>query len=384
MLNSIRDFAALVVAVWRDGVYGVDIGKILTAVAILLLFVVIRRLFSRFVLGRLRHWAGRTKSKLDDEIIDSLERPLSFVPIVAGFFFATQYLDPAGGFADFSRYFNRSLVVFTIFWGLYSSVEPFSLMLGRAGAFFSSSMLSWITKALKITFIALGSIAVLEIWGIEVAPIIAGLGLFGVAVALGAQDLFKNLIAGLFVIGERRFHPGDWILVEGTVEGTVEFIGFRTTRIRRFDRAPVYVPNSKLSDTVVTNFSKMTHRRIYWMIGLKQTTSIAQLQRIRDQIEDYVLNSPDFAGPDEVATFIRIDRITENAVDIMLYCFTKTIVWGEWLAAKEKLAYQIKAIVEANGAAFALPSRALYMEQPAPGTVAAADQPEIFPVTEDV
>lgn len=76
--------------------------------------------------------------------------------------------------------------------------------------------------------------------------------------------MFKNLIGGLLVNGEKRFNLGDWIKVEGVVEGTVEDIGFRSTMVRRFDKAPVYVPNSQLADKAVTNFSAMTHRRIYW------------------------------------------------------------------------------------------------------------------------
>ena len=78
---------------------------------------------------------------------------------------------------------------------------------------------------------------VLELWGIKIGPIIAGLGLFGVAVALGAQDLFKNLISGILVLVERRFQVGDWIFVEDVIEGTVESIGFRSTVVRRFDKS---------------------------------------------------------------------------------------------------------------------------------------------------
>src|SRR5690606_27552327 len=145
-------------------------------------------------------------------------------------------------------------------------------------------MVEWLVKAAKVAFVVLGVATILELWGIAVGPIIAGLGLFGVAVALGAQDLFKNLIAGLFVIGERRFFPGDWIHVDGVVEGTVQEIGFRTTTVRRFDRAPVYVPNARLADNAVTNFTRMSHRRIRWMVGVKYRTTLEQLREIRDGI----------------------------------------------------------------------------------------------------
>jgi MscS family membrane protein len=223
-------------------------------------------------------------------------------------------------------------------------------------------LVEWLVKAIKIAFVFIGAATILEIWGIQVAPLIAGLGLFGVAVALGAQDLFKNLIAGILIIAEKRFANGDWIRVDDVVEGTVESIGFRSTRIRRFDKAPVQVPNSQLSDRAVTNFSAMTHRRIYWTIGVEYRTSVEQLRQIRDEIEKYVLDDPDFAKPPEVATFVRIDRFSDSSIDIMLYCFTVTTSWGEWLEIKERLAYRIKEIVEGAGSAFAFPSQSLYVE----------------------
>jgi MscS family membrane protein len=223
-------------------------------------------------------------------------------------------------------------------------------------------MVEWLLKSIRVAFLFIGAGTILEIWGIKILPLLAGLGLFGVAVALGAQDLFKNLISGLLIIAERRFSPGDWIAVEGVVEGTVETIGFRSTLVRRFDKAPVFVPNANLSDNVVTNFSAMTHRRIYWTIGVLYSTRVEQLRRIRDGIERYILDSDDFAHPPEVPAFVRIDRFGDSSIDIMVYCFTRTTVWGEWLEIKEDLACRIKEIVEEAGSGFALPSRSLYLE----------------------
>ena len=137
------------------------------------------------------------------------------------------------------------------------------------------------SKPWTISEFEFGAMAILEIWGIAVGPLLAGLGLFGAAVALGAQDLFKNLIGGMTIIAEKRFQPGEWIRVDGVVEGVVEDIGFRSTKVRRFDKAPVHVPNAALSDAVVTNFSRMTHRRIKWKIGVVYNSTVEQLQIIR-------------------------------------------------------------------------------------------------------
>lgn len=377
-ISSFEEFWQLVVDVWQNGIYGVNVGQILAALALIYFCMLIRHVFSRFVIARLKSITKKTKNKIDDEIINAIEGPLGFIPVVIGVFFATELLTLEGKLAVGADNLNRSLITFTIFWAFYKTIGPISLTFGKLKDIFSTSMINWLIKAMHGLFIFLGVASILEIWGIQVAPLIAGLGLFGVAVALGAQDLFKNLISGLFIIGERRFHPGDWILIDGIVEGTVDNIGFRTTTVIRFDKAPVYVPNSKLSDNAATNFSRMSHRRIYWKIGLLYDTSIDQLKNIRSQIEDYIMGNDEFAHPPEVATFVRIDSFNDSSIDLMLYCFTKTTVWGEWLEIKERLALEIKDIVAKNGTSFAYPSQSIYVENFPDGDKAIT--PEVFPV----
>ena len=357
-----QGFIDLVKQVWSDGLYGIDIGRITTAVGILIVFLLLRNLFTRFLVSRVKKWTAATKNQIDDTIIEAIEAPIRFIPIVLGVFFASSYLNLDDQSENFFSNLNRSLVAFAIFWALFRASDPVGQMLQSADRYLTSSMIQWVSKAIKFSFALLGGAAILEIWGIEVGPLIAGLGLFGVAVALGAQDLFKNLIAGLFVIGERRFNPGDWILVPGVVEGTVEHIGFRTTMVRRFDKAPVYVPNTELADGAVTNFSRMTFRRIKWVIGLKYSSTSDQLVEVRSGIEKYLAENTDFARPEDTSTFVRIDRFSDSSIDILLYCFTNTTDWLEWLRIKEQLLIEIKRIVETAGTDFAFPSQSLYIE----------------------
>jgi MscS family membrane protein len=371
-MEKLREFWLLVVDVWDQGLYGVDIGKIIVAVAILFGFLVIRRLFTHFVVNRVKHWTRGTDTEFDDHIVQALEKPIRFVPVVMGVFFSLEYLEPTGLMATIADNLERSLIAFVIFWGLFNAAHPLSLLFRHLETVLTPSLAEWLIKAVKILIAFIGGATILEIWGIKVGPLIAGLGLFGVAVALGAQDLFKNLIAGLLVLGERRFVKGDWIKIDGVVEGTVERIGFRSTLVRRFDKAPVHVPNANLSDSAVTNFSRMTHRRIFWKIGVEYRTTIDQLKLIRNQIEAFVLGSDDFAHPPEVATFVRIDAFNDSSIDIMLYCFTRTTDWGEWLEIKEGLAYRVKEIVEGAGSGFAFPSQSVYVESLPP------DRPETF------
>ncbi|MBN2320190.1 MAG: mechanosensitive ion channel family protein [Acidobacteria bacterium] len=382
-MEQINKFWQVVVDVWEQGLWGIDIGRIIVALLIFFIFLFLRQLLARFIINRLKAIAGKTKFAFDDEIVEALQKPFTFIPVILGFFFATEFLFYHGtlgiipdqtaeaiktitgkteSLESLVDKILRSLVVYVIFWSMVRLVQPLSFLFKQLEEAFSVTMVEWMLKGIRVCLVLLGAATILQLWDIQVLPLLAGMGVVSVAVALGAQDLFKNLISGLLIIGEHRFNPGDWIKVDNEVEGTVEAIGFRSTLVRRFDKAPVYVPNAKLSDNSVINFTAMTHRRIYWMITVQYCTTIEQLRKIRDSIEEFILGSDDFAKPPEVPTFVRIDSFNDSSIDIMVYCFTKTTVWGEWLAIKEKLAYRIKEIVEGAGAGFAFPSQSIYIE----------------------
>ncbi len=372
MWAPFADFWTLTENVLDDTAFGTSFARIVLAIVVFGVLLVVRGLFARFVIGWLKRLAKRTRTTFDDHLIGSLSGPLRFMPIVLGFFLATAFLQLEGTFETIALRLTRSLIVFTLFWGIVAVVDPITDSFGKLREILSTTMLDWIQKALKILIGIIGAAAILQLWGIEIGPLVAGLGLFGLAAALAAQDLFKNLLSGVLILAEKRFEPGEWIKVDGVVEGTVQMIGFRSTMIQQFDKAIVQVPNAKLADTAVINFTRMSHRRIYWKIGVLYDTNADQLREIRDGIEGYILGNDDFASPDEVATFVRIDSFNDSSIDIMVYCFTKTTNWGEWLAIKETLAYKIKEIVEGAGTGFAFPSRSLYVEA-LPG-----DKPEVF------
>jgi MscS family membrane protein len=371
-MDKLEQFWKIVHEVWTQGWAGVDIGKLLTALGILVVFLLLRRLFTKFILDRLQSLTAKTETTIDDHSLKALNKPVSFVPIVMGLFFALEYLELKGPLAVFSNHLLKSLIVVVIFWAVFNMIQPLSLFLKRMEEIFTTPVVVWFVKTIKGAVVFVGAATVLEIWGIEIGPIIAGLGLFGVAVALGAQDLFKNLISGLLILVERRFSVGDWIRVDGVVEGTVENINFRSTLVRRFDQAPVFVPNQKLADNAVTNFSAMMHRRIFWAIGLEYRTTIDQLRTVRNEIEEYILENPDFVNPPKAPLFVRVDKFNNSSIDLMLYCFTETTVWGDWLKIKEALALKVKEVVEKAGCAFAFPSTSLYVE------ALPEDRPEIF------
>ena len=256
---------------------------------------------------------------------------------------------------------NRTLITILIFWVIHQIIEPISYILSGLDKMLTRELVGWIIKSLKILIFILGLAAVLELWGIKIGPIIAGLGLFGVAVALGAQDLFKNLISGILVLVEKRFKIGDWILVEGIIEGIVEKIGFRSTVLRKFDKSLAIIPNFQFAENAVINISETTNWRIDWAITLQYDTTVDQLKKIRNEIEGHIKKSDDFDNAVGVA--VRVEKFSDSSIDMRVRCFTTSNSFSTWLEVKEKLAIEIKQIVEGNKAAFAFPSQSIYIEK---------------------
>jgi len=371
-MEAINSFRELFFEVWNQGVFGLNATDIIVGIIIFLIFYILRRLFARFVIRKLTKVVNRTSNKIDNTVVEVIEGPLKFLPIVLGFFIATSYIEISLEVQNFVDLLNRTLITIFIFWLLHQLVIPFSYIIKNFEDKLSKPLVNWTLKGLEIIIIVLGIVAVLELWGIKVGPVIAGLGLFGVAVALGAQDLFKNLISGIMILMEKRFTIGDVILVSNEVEGVVEQIGFRSTLVRRFDSTPVMIPNYKFAEQSVTNYSRRHHRRIRWLIGLEYKTSIDQLKKIRDSITKLIVENNDFAKNENSNFFIRIDSFSDSSIDMLVQAFTVTNEWSEYLRIKEELAVSIKQIVESNNAGFAFPSQSLYVES------YSNEKPEIF------
>ena len=362
-MEVLQNFKDLFFDVWTKGISGVNISEIIIALAIFLFFLLLRGIFSKFVVKRLENYVSKSSNNFDNSLVSSMEGPAKFFPIVLGFFVSTSYLTIETQAAEFLETVNRSLITILIFWTFHQIIGPFSVVVRSVGDLLSRDLLNWIIKAIKVLIFILGIAAVLELWGIKIGPIIAGLGLFGVAVALGAQDLFKNLISGILVLVERRFQVGDWIYVEGVIEGTVESIGFRSTVVRRFDKSLATIPNFQFAEKAVINNSQTTNRRINWLIGLEYRTTSKQLSDIKEQIENYIQNNKDFSTGGDTFLTVNIDQFAASSIDIRLICFTKTNKYLEWMQVKDTLAIEIKSIVEKNKASFAFPSTSIYVEK---------------------
>jgi len=194
-MELFNNFKLLFLSVWDRGILGVDIFQILIGIGIFLIFLILRGIISKVIIKRLENIAKKTTNKLDDTFVKAMVGPARFLPIVIGFFIASYYMS----FSEDSRAIvdtiNRTLITILIFWIIHQIIEPISYILSGLDKVLTRELIGWIIKSLKILIFILGLAAVLELWGIKIGPIIAGLGLFGVAVAKGAQDLFKNLIS---------------------------------------------------------------------------------------------------------------------------------------------------------------------------------------------
>jgi len=360
-MDIFKNFSNLFLEVWEKGILGVDIFQILIGLGIFLIFLLFRGLISKVIINRLKKIAKRTTNKLDDTFVEAMEGPARFFPIVIGFFIASYYLEFSPESRSFIDNVNKSLITILIFWLIHQFIQPVTYLLGGLEKLLTKELIGWIVKALKILIFILGAAAVLELWGIKIGPIIAGLGLFGVAVALGAQDLFKNLISGILVLVEKRFKVGDWIIVEEIIEGIVERIGFRSTVVRKFDKSIAIIPNFQFAENAVINISETTNWIISWVITLQYNTTVEQLKKIREEIEKYVTTHKDYKT--SLGHAVRVDKFSDSSIDMYIRCFTVTDDWDEWLAVKERLAIEIKQIVEKNNASFAFPSQSIYVEK---------------------
>ena len=341
---------------------GVELSQYLFFFLLILFAILFNTFIANFIVNRLKVFVKKTGNKIDDSLFNALIPPCKLLPLVIVFFMISLAFDKNSNLGFYFVKINNSFATIFVFWFMHRLLIPFSIFFVKLENTLSKALVAWIINAIKYLIIFLGVAALLETWGIKVGPVIAGLGLLGVAVALGAQDLFKNLISGIMILMEKRFQIGDVIKVPGHTEGTVEQIGFRSTLIRTFDSTPITLPNYIFAEAPILNFSKREFRRINWLIGLEYNSKLDQIKNFTNSLSHFIENSKDFTVNDNFKSFIRLDKFNDSSIDILVYCFTSTNDWEEYLFIKEKLAIFIKEKVEETNLNFAFPSQSVYIE----------------------
>ena len=362
-MQLLTNFYANISDVLDNGVFGIsllDLGIIFISIIFALL---IRSIFAKLIVSKLKKIVKKTTTEVDDSLFDALIPPFKLLSIVLAFLAVTLYFEIDSTLGLYFQKINNTLATIFVFWLIHQALIPFSNIFSKLEKILTKALVLWIVRSLKYLIIFLGIVAVLEVWGIKIGPVIAGLGLFGVAVALGAQDLFKNLISGIMILLEKRFHLGDVISVPGHTEGTVEHIGFRSTLIRKFDSTPITIPNYIFAEAPILNYTNRTNRRINWIIGLEYSSTLNQIKEFTDFVSNYLNESSNFVVNENFKAFVRLDKFNDSSIDILIYCFTSTNDWDAFLKIKEELAMQIKNKIESIGLNFAFPSQSIYIEK---------------------
>ena len=244
-------------------------------------------------------------------------------------------------------------------------------------------LLNLIVSVIKVIIAIIAFLLFLKRIGVDITAFVASLGIGGLAVAMASKDTIANFFGSLKIIFDNSFSQGDWIKV-GDVEGTVVELGFISTKIRTFDNALISLPNSNLANTALKNYSKRAiGRRIKMKIGVTYNAKEEDLKNAIQQIRDMLKNHPKIATDDKVkirkkkhilvnindkigiktTLLVYLDEFADSSINILIYAFTTTVNWQEWLEVKEDILFKIMKIIEQNNLEFAFPSQSIYVEK---------------------
>lgn len=348
-----------------DRFENLDIELILTRLGLVLLSLLVlwiaRRILVRVILPRLKRIVQRSDTETDNTILDAIDMPLSLLmgAIAIGIVAEIIWETPPG----FIGHIGQSLLITAVFAAAYKLVglvtQSTHSLLSVANIRIDEKLLPFIRTALKIVVVALGVVAILQEWQFDVAGLIAGLGVSGLAVALAAEDTIANLFGFTTIVGDRPLTVGDYI-VTPDVTGTVEHVGFRSTRVRQLDRALVTIPNSKLASSVVTNWARLDRRRLDMTIGVTYDTTSSQLRELLERL-DALLRSREKVDPETI--IVLFSGFGDSSLDVRLIAQILLGDWGDFNREQQEIMLQVMDIVEEMGLSFAFPSRSLYIEQ---------------------
>ena len=218
-----------------------------------------------------------------------------------------------------------------------------------------------IARVLKFGVFAILVMFFGEHFGLSVSGLLAFGGIGGIAIGMAGKDILSNMFSGAMLYFDRQFNIGDWISSpDRSIEGTVDEIGWRLTKITTFDNRPLFVPNSLFSSISIENPGRMTNRRISTEIGLRYEDA-NKVRPIVDSIRQMLKQHPDIDQTQ--TTLVYFNAFADSSLNIMVYCFTKTTAWALWLEIQQGIYLQIIDIVQQHGADFAFPSQTLYVEK---------------------
>jgi MscS family membrane protein len=244
----------------------VEIWRIIVAGLIIIFTLTIRKILVNLLIAVLKRITAKTKTELDDQLVNAIEPPARLIVITAGILIAVRVLGLETAGDSFLGRFIRSMFIFSVFWAVYRAAGVFSGLFERFSSKTSTRLddllVPFINKGIKVIVVIIGISVIASEWEYDLGAFLAGLGLGGLAFALAAQETLANFFGGLTIMVDKPFAIGDWITCSG-VEGLVEDIGFRSTKVRTAEQALVNVPNSIIAKAAVTNCNQIKNQTEY-------------------------------------------------------------------------------------------------------------------------
>jgi len=330
--------------------------QLAVAAAIVFIALLIRGFLTRIIFNILLRVTSKTKTGVDSALVFASEGPFRKLIVITGLYIALAYMGLPESVMDFINTLFRSAIIILISSGFYNLVGGPAVTEIGVRLEVEKTIVGFVTKVFRFIIIALTITIIAQEWDYDVSGFIAGLGLGGLAFALAAQDAAKNIFGGIVILLDKPFAVGDWILTP-SVEGTVEEMTFRSTKVRTFANALVTVPNAVVANEAITNWTRMQKRRVSFHLGVTYTTPRDKMQTCVKRIQELLENHPE-VHPDTI--FVRFDQFNDSSLDIFIYYFTNTTVWGEFMAVKEEINFKIMEILEDEGVSVAFPSRSIY------------------------
>ncbi len=338
----------------------------ITQVFIVVLAVVVINFLVRKSLKKLALKLEKTKNPWDDALIKAVGRPLNWLTWIVGITYAAEVAqDPQNPIQIFEKVWVIRNVgaILIITWFLIRLVREIEANLLKGKGIkedkIDASTVDAISKLIRLAIIITSGLVTLQTLGISVSGILAFGGIGGIAIGFAAKDLLANFFGGLMIYLDRPFSIGDWVRSpDKNIEGTVEHIGWRLTRIRTFDKRPLYVPNGIFANISVENPSRMTNRRIKETIGIRYDDADS-MNSIISSVKSMLQNHKDIDTSQTL--IVNFNCFAPSSLDFFIYTFTKTTNWIEFHEVKQDVLLKIIDIVAEHGAEMAFPTSTLHV-----------------------
>jgi len=328
--------------------------------------VTLLNIAAHYLLRRIEKIAAHTATVWDDALIKATRKPLTLILWVSGITYAIKIVHRHLGtpIYDFVFPTRDTLIIAALAWFLLRLIGQASRnVLARSdasGGGIDQTTLDALSKLGRFTVIVVAVLVILQNLGFSVSGVLAFGGIGGIAVGFAAKDMLANFFGGLTIYLDRPFTVGEWIRSpDHQIEGTVEYIGWRHTRVRAFNKNPIYVPNSLFTTIVVENPTRMTNRRIKETIGIRYV-DIDKMAAIVTDVKAMLQAHPEI---DTGATLIvNFNQFAASSLDFFIYTFTKTVEWVHYHEVKQDVLLKIAAIIQNHGAEIAFPTRTVHLE----------------------